>query len=1077
MIRKSVHLLLVCLLPVLMIGQHLPTNTFRSKANVYYWQNRLPYAGYWQQDTYYNIKVSLDDKTDIIDGDEELTYWNNSPDTLAFVFFHLYQNSFQPGSYLDDLQKNNGAKPYYGKYERAGLGTTVDTILIDGKPLRHEIDYSIMKVWLDKPLASGESVTFKIKFKTYYDNGSTRRRMKKFIVSAGFKHYDGVLFYPRISVYDKKFGWDTNQHLNREFYGDYGCYDVAITLPSHYILDATGVLQNKEEVMPDSLRKILDIKNFVGKKWDSDPSIPIIPDDTKKTWRFHSENTHDFAFTCDPTYRIGEVEWKGIKCIALAQESHAGRWQNAADFLSKIIQCYSRDIGMYAYPKIVVADAADGMEYPMLTLDGGQEPGYRYLFAHEVGHNWFYGMVGNNETYRAALDEGFTQFLTSWGMDHIDGPYEVKGKIKNRYVRKHFVPQTNIYTRSYMPYLKEAIKGEETTINTHSDYFNGALNHGGYGMVYYKTSTMLYNLEYVLGDSLFLKAMQHYFHQWKFCHPYIEDFRNSIIQYTHADLNWFFDAWMETNKTIDYGIKNVKKDNSNDSVADKYLITFKRYGRMQMPIEFRVYANDGRTYDYLIPCNWFTKNTDANVLPKWEGWDKLNPTYVANICVPSGIENIRIDTSMRIADVNLINNSYHFPYTIKWDSHVTNAPDWAHYEFKARPDIWYNYFDGIKLGLHINGNYMNLKNIFDINIWGNFGLTNQSSKPSDYTNNPFDYINYRFNYKTPLNWLSKGVSMHLSAKYLDGLESYSAGLEKAFDKDEKTILSIGIKAMYRQDINELKYLLYQDLSQSNQWNNTINIGIRNTYSHAHGTGTVAMNLRSNTLFSDYNFASLNLLATNKNTFGKIDLNARLFAQYTTGNSMPLESQLYLAGANPEELMDNKYTRSRGFVNENWLGYGATTNHFQEGGGLNLRGFAGYLVPQQSGDGKTYFAYKGSTGESVSGEIGFDRFFSFIKPKVIRDYFKVNTYLFGDAGIINYNSIDQPLVFADLRADAGVGVAITIKKWGPLQAINPLIIRFDMPLVLNRVPLDNNQDPSAQPQYFKFRFVVGINRTF
>src|SRR5471030_226530 len=127
--RKSFYLLMISMLSVCYVMAQdnttgFPANTYRSKDNVYYWKNRPPNPGYWQQDTYYNIKVSLDDKTDILDGEESLTYWNNSPDTLPFVFFHLYQNAFQPGSYLDDLQKNNHAKPYYGHYEKAGLGTT-----------------------------------------------------------------------------------------------------------------------------------------------------------------------------------------------------------------------------------------------------------------------------------------------------------------------------------------------------------------------------------------------------------------------------------------------------------------------------------------------------------------------------------------------------------------------------------------------------------------------------------------------------------------------------------------------------------------------------------------------------------------------------------------------------------------------------------------------------------------------------------------------------------------------------------------------------------------------------------------
>ena len=126
-----------------------------------------------------------------------------------------------------------------------------------------------------------------------------------------------------------------------------------------------------------------------------------------------ANNVHDFAFTTDPTYRISEVEWNGIKCIALAQEQNAHAWQPTAKFVANVVKTYSQDFGMYAYPKMVAADARDGMEYPMLTLDGGNWPGHQYVIAHEVGHNWFFGMVGNNETYRACLDEGFTQFLTA----------------------------------------------------------------------------------------------------------------------------------------------------------------------------------------------------------------------------------------------------------------------------------------------------------------------------------------------------------------------------------------------------------------------------------------------------------------------------------------------------------------------------------------------------------------------------------------------------------------------------------------------------------------------------------------
>jgi aminopeptidase N len=144
-----------------------------------------------------------------------------------------------------------------------------------------ELDNTILKVFLAKPLYSGSSVTLDIHFKTYYGNGDVRRRMKMFD-AFGYKQYDGVQWFPKISVYDRKFGWTADQHFNREFYGDFGTYDVELTFPNIYIVEATGVLQNRDEVLPDSLRKKLDIKNFKDKKWNSPPSVIIQRSDKRK---------------------------------------------------------------------------------------------------------------------------------------------------------------------------------------------------------------------------------------------------------------------------------------------------------------------------------------------------------------------------------------------------------------------------------------------------------------------------------------------------------------------------------------------------------------------------------------------------------------------------------------------------------------------------------------------------------------------------------------------------------------------------------------------------------------------------
>lgn len=1056
--------LLLCITVTFGAFAQFPENTYQSSSNQYYWKNRKPVEGYWQQDVYYKINASLDDKTDIIDGSEELTYWNNSPDELPFVYFHLYSNAQTKDSYLADLYKNNNVKLNFGKYQEKGLGTAVEKITLNDAELKTELDNTVMKVYLTTPLKPGEHVTFKIKFKTYFDSGTIRNRMKLFN-AWGFKHYDVVHWYPRISVYDKKMGWDTDQHMDHEFYGDFGTYDIAFTFPNNYVLDATGTLVNRSEVLPDELRAKLDIKNFKNKPWGEKPSVVIPADGTTKTWLFHAENVHDFALTADPTYRIGEAEWNGIKCSALAEEPHASLWQNAAEYTAKVISVNSEDFGMYGYPKMTVADAQDGMEYPMLTLDGGYDPDYRDLLAHEISHNWFFAMVGSNETYRAAMDEGFTQFLTDWTYERIDGSQRVRFKSQSGYVERFTEPDYVRNSEVYNGYMNDAARGKETYIDVHSDMYNGALRHGGgYSQVYMKTATMLYNLQYVLGDSLFKSAMSHYFNQWKFAHPYLEDFRASVIQYTKVDLNWFFDEWINSAKTIDYGVGRVKKGKEKD----EYQITFKRKG-MQMPLDFAVIGKNDSIYLYHIPNNWFVKKTKANVLPRWIGWDKVKPDYTATVNVPGGIADVVIDPTFRLADVNMLNNSKKAPIKYRFDHKIYNPSDWTKYEMFARPDLWYNGYDGIKVGLNMNGNYMNYRHIFDATVWFNTGLF-QNYLDSTVEKNKYDNISFRFSYSTSTDRFMKGSSFYFSAKALDGLNGYKVGFDRK-DISGKNKVYMFFKSSYRKGLNDLPYLLLPHEWAPNQLNNTINLGLDHTYTYSMGNGSINLGMRSSAVMSDYDFKLINLNMINRTRLSKFILNTRVFAQYGTGNKWSSASSLFLAGGNPEEMMENKYTRSQGFFDPAWAEIGATTNIFHYGGGLNLRGYSGYLAPQMQSDSTLAFTYKGQTGAAVNVELEFDGFFRMKKQNWLNKTFKLNTYLFGDAGVINYNApTDDVLKMADLRIDAGLGTALTIKKFGPLQTVNPLTIRFDMPFFLNKIP-------ATDKEFIQFRFVLGVSRAF
>lgn len=1038
-------------------------NEYRSASNQNYWKNRKPFEGYWQQDVQYKIKAKLDDNTDIVSGEEELTYFNNSPDTLQFVYFHMYQNAFVKGSYLEKLNIVNGYKQRFGKYELDGKGIVVEELKVENGELKIEfVDNTIMKVLLNKPLMPNSSVQFKIKFKTYFDGGGDqRRRMQVLKDKWGNKEFKVVHWYPRMCVYDRKFGWETDQHLGKEFYGDFGMYDAEITLPNNYVMDATGVLQNRSEVMPDDLRAKLDISNFKNKPLGEKPSEIIAPNGTTKTWKYHAINVHDFAWVTDPTFRISEKEitlsnGNKVSCVAIAQEPHAGGWQDAAEFNAKVIATYSRDIGNYVYPKMIVADAYDGMEYPMLTLDGGTSPGYHGLFAHEVGHNWFFGMVGNNETYRASLDEGFTQFLTNWCMTSIYGDTVLSKRN----------PMTRRDQGVYYSYLKDAKSGDDVQLNTHSDDFASALNHdGGYRQVYFKTATMLYNLQYVLGDELFLKAMQHYFDQWKICHPYFEDFRNSIINYTHVDLNWFFDQWLETTKKTDYSIDYTIDLEANKNSGATHEIKFSRNGEMQMPIDFTVYTKDS-SFKFYIPNTYFQKKTDATILPMWKGWGLLNETYKAKIILPpnSKIKNVQIDPTYRLADVNQLDNSLHQPTTFVFDNLKSKPVDRRNYQHFCRPDVWYNSVDGIKIGMMMNGSYMNSYQTFNSTLWYN------TTMARDYNGNVKTYVNFDFSYDP----IKKGkVHMIEQVKYLDGL--YQIKFGTSFTSN-KTKLSIYWKDFFRPYISDVDYLLYPSAWNSYMRNGSINIDATRKYSYTKVYGELSCNIRSS-FISDYDYSRVSLTWINHLNIGKFELHTRFFEQGMIGNNPAPESMLMLAGGNSEEMMDNAFTRSRGFVPTNWLGYGSDYNHFQFAGGLNIRGYAGYMVPV-SMNGNQYYLFQGNSGGAINAELDFDKFIP-LSPRMFNKFLHFDLYFFGDVGMIQYQYLNtgsaiansnNGVINSDIMASAGNGIAMTIKRWGNLTEIKPITIRFDVPWYLSNAPFVDGQN-------IRMRWVVGLNRSF
>ena len=286
--------------------------------------------------------------------------------------------------------------------------------------------------------------------------------------------------------------------------------------------------------------------------------------------------------------------------------------------------------------------------------------------------------------------------------------------------------------------------------------------------------------------------------------------------------------------------------------------------------------------------------------------------------------------------------------------------------------------------------------------------------------------------------------------------------------------------MWRQSVSALDYLTdhYEWSSYQPNQNSSLNLLWQHRYNYFSGAGRINLSLRAPFLTDNFDYSYLQLEVNNIKMIDKLELRTRVFGRYGMGSSIPAESALYMAGGSPEDAMDNKYTRSVGFVPNDWGGMSQyDVNHYQVGGGLNLRGYAGYYAPDQVGN-TVMEGYKGRSGASVNAEIGFENYIRWA-PRFTRNWLHVALYGFGDAGLMElstfpsgafYNGTPAPGYWSTLHADAGLGMAFTIKKWGFFDKAKPLTLRFDMPLFLNRPPYSNTD-------YATLRYVVGINRAF
>lgn len=585
----------------------------------------------WQQAVKYEMDVEMDVEKNQYEGQQNLEYTNNSPDTLHKVFYHLYYNAFQPNSMMDirsrTIEDPDGrVKDRISNLSPDEIGyLKVNSLKMDGKKLDFEHVGTILEVKLDEPILPNTTVKFEMDFK-----GQVPLQIRR----SGRDNKESVRYsmsqwYPKMANYDDQ-GWHANPYIGREFYGIWGDFDVKITIDKSYILGGTGYLQNPEEI---------------GYGYEDEGQKAKQPRGKNLTWHFKAPQVHDFMWAADPKFTHDKIVMDNgitIHHLYIKNGKTAENWEKLKEYTPKSMEYLSKHFGQYPYKQFSVIQGGDGgMEYPMSTLITGERtlPSLVGVMVHEMAHSWFQGVLGSNEALYPWMDEGFTTFATNETMANIfsETPSEF--------------PQRG----SYAGYERLAKSGKEEPMTTHADHYHSNYAYGS--AAYSKGAVFLAQLGYIIGKENRDKGMLSYFNQWKFKHPKTNDVIRVMEKQSGLELDWYKEYWVNSTKTIDYAITSVEEAGKNTQ------ITLQRNGLMPMPVDLVITYQDGSQEMVYLPLviQRGSKPDEAGMPKriKTQRWPWTNITTEVTLEKDiSDIKSIEIDPSLRMADINRENNKF-----------------------------------------------------------------------------------------------------------------------------------------------------------------------------------------------------------------------------------------------------------------------------------------------------------------------------------------------------------------------------------------------------------------------------------
>lgn len=519
---------------------------------------------YFQQEVNYRINVVLDDKNHTLKGKIDIEYVNNSPDTLNEIHMHLWGNAYknQQTAFAKQQIVNRKKKFLYAKEADLGFFSGLN-FSAENRKVRLEIskkDADIAILHLEKPLLSGEMAHFSTPFELKIPASFSR------LGHVG-QSYQMTQWYPKPAVYDNK-GWHAMPYLNQgEFYSEFGSFDVSITLPENYVVGATGVLQNESEsAFLESKIKATKVALDTAKSQTNKQQVFPPSSEKTKTIRYLAQNVHDFAWFADKRFYVTKEvatlsDGSQVDCYAMFTDFQRDLWNKAASYVKRSVEYYSKRVGNYPYPHATAVQSAlsagGGMEYPMITVidQVGDEKGLDIVITHEVGHNWFYGILATNEREHPWMDEGMNSFYEeAYNKEYYANSKDNSEKKKKKGINIGITADSGLEN---LAFRWMAIQENDQPCELHSaEYLS--LNYGL--IVYKKTAKSMGLLEQYVGTEKFNQVMQKYFKLWKFKHPYPEDFRK-LWESEVRDLNlsWFFDDLINSTNNSEVRIRPAGK--------------------------------------------------------------------------------------------------------------------------------------------------------------------------------------------------------------------------------------------------------------------------------------------------------------------------------------------------------------------------------------------------------------------------------------------------------------------------------------------------------------------------------------